>query len=367
MKSAQTILTCEQVNQLYELLDDIQIDDSVKKRARIVLLREYNGYSQTQVQKRIATNPKQIRKWVERFYAEGTVGVYDRTRSGRPTTITHKEQAIIEKVLRHSPGESKIDAPVRTWSLASLSTYLHEDYSIICSRGHLGRLLHQWGWVYRKVEDDFVRRDPDYEVKAARVQKLIENPPPRCRVISVDEKGPISVRFHRGRQWQRKEERVAIPKNANKTHGKTVLFGAWDVHSREFWSVFSPKRDTVGFLALLDTLVMERIDSGFDAVYILLDNLSVHKAKKVNAWKRDHPKFKFVFLHTYSSQLQPIEGLFSVLQREVLDNYWWSSVDEIHQAITTWKYFYNSDRRTIHSRLPHRPRASRVLYTPHPP
>lgn len=82
------------------------------------------------------------------------------------------------------------------------------------------------------------------------------------------------------------------------------------------------------------------------------------------AWERHHPNFTFVFLPTYSPQLQPIEGLFSVLQREFLDNYWWNSVDEIHQAIITWKYFYNTDRRTIHPRLPYRPRASRVLYTP---
>ncbi|MHA1303941.1 MAG: transposase [Candidatus Heimdallarchaeaceae archaeon] len=160
---------------------------------------------------------------------------------------------------------------------------------------------------------------------------------------------------------------MSIPKNVNKTYGKTVLFGEWDVHSHELWSVFSPKRDTVGFLVLLDTLVMEGVDSGYDTVYLLLDNLSVHKAKKVKAWNRAHPKFEFVFLPTYSPQLQPIEGLFSVLQREVLDNYWWSSVDEIHKAIIQWKYFYNTDRLTIHPRLQHRPRASRVLYTPDVP
>ncbi|MHA1400636.1 MAG: helix-turn-helix domain-containing protein, partial [Candidatus Heimdallarchaeaceae archaeon] len=91
MTSTHTVLTHEQVAQLYELLDDTQIDDRIKRRATIVLLREYKGYSQTQVQRTIGTSPKQIRKWVGRFYAEGLDGLYDKTRSGRPVTITHKE------------------------------------------------------------------------------------------------------------------------------------------------------------------------------------------------------------------------------------------------------------------------------------
>jgi hypothetical protein len=53
-------------------------------------------------------------------------------------------------------------------------------------------------------------------------------------------------------------------------------------------------------------------------VYLILDNYSTHRHRKVKAWCQAYPHFHFHFTPTYSSWLNPVEYWFSVLQRHGL-------------------------------------------------
>ncbi|HEY9796923.1 MAG TPA: transposase, partial [Leptolyngbyaceae cyanobacterium] len=48
------------------------------------------------------------------------------------------------------------------------------------------------------------------------------------------------------------------------------------------------------------------------------DNLSVHKGKKVQAWKALHPRFVFHYPPVHCSWMNQVEQWFSILQRKRL-------------------------------------------------
>jgi transposase len=51
---------------------------------------------------------------------------------------------------------------------------------------------------------------------------------------------------------------------------------------------------------------------------LVLDNLSVHKGKKVQAWVAKHPRFLFHYPPVHCSWMNQVEQWFSILQRKCL-------------------------------------------------
>ena len=53
-------------------------------------------------------------------------------------------------------------------------------------------------------------------------------------------------------------------------------------------------------------------------IYIVLDNLRMHKGKKVQAWLEKHPRFVFHYPPVHCSWMNQVEQWFSILQRKRL-------------------------------------------------
>jgi transposase len=45
-------------------------------------------------------------------------------------------------------------------------------------------------------------------------------------------------------------------------------------------------------------------------LYVVVDNYSIHKAKAVQKWLADHPRFELLWLPTYCPRANPIERAF---------------------------------------------------------
>jgi len=203
-------LTQKLVYQLFELLDTPNISEKIKKRVRVVLTHGYEGLSCTATSACEGASPQFVKMWSERVHDQGINGIYDLPRPGRPPKATEQVKQLIKKAIDTPPGEKKIGAFVHTWSLALLRAYLRDTYDILFSKTHLRRILKDLKYSYRKIGEGLLRRDPDYYIKAAYVQQLLQKPPPHCRVISVDEKGPIHARFHNGKRWQSHHHRLEV-------------------------------------------------------------------------------------------------------------------------------------------------------------
>ena len=90
--------------------------------------------------------------------------------------------------------------------------------------------------------------------------------------------------------------------------------------------------------------VEKRYDKNIQNIFLVLDNLSVHKSKKVKeALAKDCPRIIFVFLPVRSPELNLIEVRWSWLQRQAINNSTFNHEQEIGRVVSKWKNIYNKN------------------------
>ena len=157
----------------------------------------------------------------------------------------------------------------------------------------------------------------------------------------VDEKGPITAKTHGGSSWSSVQVKV---EKAQKIKGILNVFGAYD-HTNDKMHVHCYKKKTGK--QFIDFL--KRVEKRYDKktvqnIFLVLDNLSVHKSKKA---KEEISKYcsriKLVFLPVRSPELNLIEVRWLWLQRQVVNNSTFKDEQEIGKAVSKWKNIYNKN------------------------
>ena len=96
-------------------------DPRVRHRADGLLLVA-GGVSLTHAAAIFGCARHSLRRWTERFLAEGREGLADRDRPGRPPKLDAAARALLETVLDQSPLDHGY--PVTTWTVADLTDLL---------------------------------------------------------------------------------------------------------------------------------------------------------------------------------------------------------------------------------------------------
>ena len=91
----------------------------------------------------------------------------------------------------------------------------------------------------------------------------------------------------------------------------------YSVGDDKLWGVVKPKKGIDNSLAAIRSCRAARPDG--EMIYVILDNLSAHKGKKIKAWCAKN-NVELCFTPTYSSWANPIECHFGPLRDFVLNN-----------------------------------------------
>jgi DDE superfamily endonuclease/TIR domain len=76
-------------------------------------------------------------------------------------------------------------------------------------------------------------------------------------------------------------------------------------------------------------------------VFLVMDNLSVHKGKQVRAWLATHPRFVCHFVPVHCSWMNQIEQWFSILQRKRLRMSDFADLDDLAERIMAFVSEWN--------------------------
>jgi DDE superfamily endonuclease len=121
------------------------------------------------------------------------------------------------------------------------------------------------------------------------------------------------------------------------------VFGAYDRTNDKIHVQCYKKKKGKQFVDFLKR-VDRRYDKNIQNIFVVLDNLSVHKSKKVkDGISKYYTRIKFVFLRVRSPELNLIEVRWSGLQRQTINNSTFKDEQEIGQAVSTWKDIYNKN------------------------
>lgn len=307
-------------------------------RARIVLMAA-GGVTTARIARDLGCDEEVVRKWRRRFAATRDIKhLRDQPRSGRPSRLTTCERFEVVRMACEPVPEELCRVQ---WTQASLVERLATELSITLSCSEVGRILRGHALHPHRVTQWVHSPDPDFAAKVARVVSLLLAPPGDGVVLSIDEKTGMQAL---GRRYAM---RAAAPGRNRRQdfeyvrHGTTTLIAAYDVYAGTVYGECRSTRTGDDLVDYMET-VAEIYDTG--KVYVIWDNLNVHKNGAADRWTafnaRHGGRFEFVFTPLHASWVNPVEGWFSIFARRVLRGAEFQSVDDLIERtarfITRW-------------------------------
>jgi transposase len=299
-------------------------------RARIVLLAG-DGLGSTRVAHAVGKSEPTVRRWLERFAAQGVDGLLrDATRPpGRPPLA----KAVVERVVHLTLHEAPPDAT--QWSARRLAK------AVAIGHGAVQKI-----WAAHGLKPHLVRRfklstDRRFAEKLRDVVGLYIDPPERALVLSVDEKSQMQALDRTQPGLPIKRGRAGTMTHDYKRHGTTTLFAALDILSGKVIGQCMLKHraiEFVRFLRRIDKATPPELD-----LHLILDNYAAHKAPAVKRWLARHPRFHLHFTPTSASWANAVEGFFSQLTTKRLKRSAFRSILELHRAVDDYLTQHNAD------------------------
>ena len=137
-------------------------DPSEVRRARAVRLSA-KGWTVPRIAEALDCTRCSVRRWIDLYEAEGLQGLKTKHRSGRPPKVDERYRQVLSATIETPPRE--LGLAFNRWTLPRLGIYMDKASGVTVSAGHMGRLLKQLGYVYKRARHDLSHK---------RDQKLYE-------------------------------------------------------------------------------------------------------------------------------------------------------------------------------------------------
>ncbi len=307
------------------------------ERARIVLLAG-EGRPAGAIAERVGCAERTVKLWRSRYERDGLDGLRDRPKTGRPLTHGSEVRAKLIALACTRPPDSAEGMRRERWTHAELAEQVGMSQSqahAILRGADIRPHLTEY-WVMSELGADF-------DAQAAEVCGLYLDPPANAIVVSIDEKTSIAAREPARPDTLPSAGKPARRDSEYLRNGTTNLFAALQVHHGEVSGMTSQTRNRWDFLAFLEQLDSE-IPAGKQVIAIL-DNLSTHKTREVEAWLATHPRWQFVFTPKHASWLNQVECFFSILARRLLRHGAFSGPDDLAAQMLAFLEHYNLTAR----------------------
>lgn len=324
------VVSAEDHQELLVMSRSLKIQKRYSQRAEVVLL-SLEGKSIEEIIIRTGLSRPVVNKWRQRFRKLGLDGLKDAARSGKPVTITAGQKAmVIQKACEKPTGG------YTNWSQKRIG----QQVGISQSKVH--QILKKADLKPHKIEYWCGKSpDPEFEAKMFNIVGLYMNPPENALVLCVDEKTQIQALDRTQLVLPLREKAPKRLTATYKRNGTVALIAALAVHTGEITAKTMKTNNADNFLAFL-----KKLDRSYTrkTLHVIVDNLTIHKDKKVKEWLAGKRKIKLHFTPTYSSWLNQVEIFFNMLTRDVLKGGVWKSVEQLSSQLIEYIKTYNQTR-----------------------
>ena len=105
----------------------------------LALANALDGMSREAAARAAGMDRQTLRDWVVRFNADGTAGLRDQPRPGRPTRMTEGQQAAFKAIVLRGPDPERDG--VSAWRIADLCRIAEERFGVVYQEGGMLRLV----------------------------------------------------------------------------------------------------------------------------------------------------------------------------------------------------------------------------------
>ncbi len=195
-------------------------------------------------------------------------------------------------------------------------------------------------WRHHLWLSPTVPRDADF---AARVQEISDLYTRELEthevVLCVDEKTNLQPRPRKTPTKGAAPGQPLLVEHEYRRCGALNLFAAFNTRTGKVYGMTAERKRQEEFIAFLELLDRE-FGPEITVIHVVLDNLRMHKGKKVQAWLAKHPRFLFHHPPVHCSWMNQVEQWFSILQRKRLAIVDFASkaelAEKLQQFIAQW-------------------------------
>ena len=303
------------------------------RRATVILILA-DGASFTAISGTVGCFPDYINRWKQRFEREGLAGLRAKYCGQPPTLRTPALEARILAKTRQAPADGSTH-----WSTRKLAKVMG------VSHGLIAQVWRRAGLQPHRLERYMLSDDPDFEQKAADVLGLYLNPPAHAVVFAVDEKTAIQALDRLDPVLPLSPGRAERHGFEYYRHGTLSLYAALNTKTGEIVGQTVPRHTSEAFIDFLQGIVDTQ--SRRQEIHVIVDNLSAHKTKRVQAFLEAHPRVQLHFTPTYSSWLNQVELWFAKIERDLLARGIFTSIPDLARKIRRYINRYNEDPKPI--------------------
>jgi transposase len=260
----------------------------------VMILLSQQGWTAAAIAELLGCDPRTVRRWVHRYNQEGTGGLADRPRPGRPRLGSRRLHARIRRLL----GQPK------AWTIGLLYLYL-------------GRPAMSLQTLHRRVREVacwrrprlVARGDPDRDQVLAELHQQLGNLPAGAVVLAEDETHVNLLPWVRA-TWILKGTRQPVMTPG--TNRRRTIFGAVDLHSGRWLYQVTRKAVSAAFTAFLDQVLAAYPTA--PKIAVVCDNVIIHHSKIVQRWLATHPRIVVLHGARYSPHDNPVERIWGALK-----------------------------------------------------
>ena len=264
-----------------------------------------------------------IRNWVTKWRKHKRI--QDDPKSGRPPIFSETKIEKIRYLLEeNNPKKHGINASF--WDTKELQIYFKKR-NIDISRETLRKYLKLLGARYVKAVIKFPEADIEKQKEFAK--RFFENNKSGSAIILFQDEMSAWCSARKGYGWTL-DKRLEI-KAPQRNRQRLNCFGAVCPANGDIIQMTSKESKTPAFIRFLNKVAKKYHNK---KVILYVDNLPVHKARKVNEFIGRRPNIRLEFMPPYSPDLNPQEQWWNHKRRKLLNNRNFSSPHQLATAIS---------------------------------
>jgi len=264
------------------------------------------GKTQREVASTLGCHPQTVYNWWRAYKEEGVRSLKPGKRGrrhGEKRRLTQDQEKALKKMLIEKyPDQLKL--PYALWTRKAVKELIMMKYNMDMPIRTVGEYLKRWGFTPQKP----IRRA--YEQQPEKIKKWLKEEYPAIKAKAKQEKAEIqwcdetgfSSEDNRGRGYSLKG--ITPVRYGTGSRFSTSMISSITNEGQMRWMVYKGAMHIDLFIKFLRRLIK---DSG-RKVFLIVDNLRVHHAKKVRQWVEKHnDKIELFFLPPYSPEINPDE------------------------------------------------------------
>lgn len=294
-------------------------------RIKAVLMVHF-GFTYDQIRQALLLDEVTVRRYLKQFQEKSITGLLEYRYTGGKTRLTASQETELKTFLR--------DNTKRT--AKEVVDYIKNTYGVTFSVIGVTKLLHRSGFTYKKPK--IVPGKVDSFKQKAFLNMYEETKShlgPNDQIYFLDSTHPQhNTKPSYG--WILKGKRNDKLIKTNSGRKRLNLHGALSMSDKTVIVLEEKRINKEATLQLLETI---RKKQKTGKVYLILDNASYYHARVVKRWILHHPRFKLLFVPSYSPNLNLIERLWRFFHQKVTWNHYFETFEEFKS--TTLAFFKN--------------------------